>query len=147
MAFPSSYVNGDTLKETMEGSANLDTDAFKVALFTDSLATADKNGVETYGVGVWGSNEVTSANYTAGGKALTNVSQTAAAGNLVIDDSALNLVWTSVTFTARGCAIYNDTAATAHLHAAVNFGSDLEVSDGSFTVTWDTTNGLWHFTY
>jgi len=150
MAFPTSYVNGNTVKlglsNTITGP-NLDSDDFKVALFTDSLGTTDKSAAENYGSGVWAANEVTSTNYTAGGKALTNVSTSAAAGNLVVDDSAVDLAWTSVTFTTRGAAIYNDTTTAASVHAAVNFGSDLDVTDGTFTITWDATNGLWHFTF
>lgn len=149
MAFPTSYVNGNTVKLGLSNASGpvLDTDAFKVALFTNTLATADKSAAENYGAGVWASNEVASSNYTAGGKALTNVSTSVAAGNLVVDDSAATLAWTSVTFTTRGAAIYNDTTTADSIHAAVNFGSDLDVSAGTFTITWDATNGLWHFTF
>ena len=46
--------------------------------------------------------------------------------------------WTSATFTARGCLIYNTTAITGFTTnrsiCAINFGGDKTVTSGTFTI-------------
>ena len=148
MAFPTSYVNGDTIGDALTNTIalNLDTDSIKAALFTDSLTGADKNASEAYGSGTYASNEVSSANYTAGGSALTNPGISVSGGKLIFDDSAATLAWSNVTFTTRGVAVYSATVAN-RLLCAINFGSDLSVTAGTFTITWDATNGIFYATF
>lgn len=149
MAFPTSYVNGKTVSDALTNAIalNLDTDTVKVALFTDSVTGADKNATESYASGTWASNEVSSANYTAGGSALTNPGVAVAAGVLTFDDSAATLAWSNVTFTCRGCLVYDDTLSPKRAIAAINFGSNLPVTAGDFTITWDGTYGIFYATY
>jgi hypothetical protein len=49
-----------------------------------------------------------------------------------------DISWTSASFTARGCLIYNSTAVTGFTTnravCAVNFGADKTVTSGTFTV-------------
>jgi len=115
-------------------------DTFKIALYTSS-ATIDAN-TTAYS----SSNEVTGANYTAGGNTLTRlgVSSTntnAATGTGFTDFS--DTTWTNATITARGALIYNNTpsansnAGTTLTNAAVcalDFGSDRTSTAGDFTV-------------
>ena len=119
------------------------TDAFKLALFTSSATlsksttayTAPADGTadptNTYEV------TSTSSGYTTGGKSLT-----ASADPVLSGDTACvkfnDISWTSASFTARGCLIYNSTAVTGFTTnravCAVNFGADKTVTSGTFTV-------------
>lgn len=149
MAFPNSYVNGAAIRAALAGTAvDLTSDTIKVALFTDSVSGASKDAQETYGSGAWASGEVQSDGYTAGGKALTTPTLTAASGGKVIfkDNGAATIEWTGVTFNARGALVYDETASGLVL-AAINFGSDQSVVSGTFTITWDATNGIFYYTY
>lgn len=148
MAFPTSYVAGAGLTAALTGAANLDTNTVKVALFTDSVTGTDKNAAQTYGAAPFNANEASGTGYTAGGATLTNPGVTYSGGKVIFDDSAATLAWTTATFTARGAIVYTTNSTTANLvHAAINFGSDKVVSAGTFTITWDATNGIFYATY
>jgi hypothetical protein len=115
-------------------------DTFKIALYTSS-ATIDAN-TTAYS----SSNEVTGANYSAGGNTLSNLgvvtsNNTASAGTGFTDFS--DTTWTNATITARGALIYNNTpsansnANTTLTNAAVcalDFGSDKTSTAGDFTI-------------
>jgi len=150
MAFPTTnYVNGDTVQKLLVGSVPVNTDVIKLALYTDSLTGFDSNSAEGYLSGAWSTtNEVSGTGYTAGGETLPTVTAgPPSAGQLIVDSSAANQEWTTASFTARGGGLYSDTAPTKPLLACYNFGSDLTVTAGTFTVTFDTNNGLFFFTY
>lgn len=149
MAFPASYVNGRTMKDHMDGTItlNLDTDTIKVALFTDAVTGADKNASESYGSGAWASNEVSSANYTAGGQSLANPTlQGPTGGVFIFKDSSVSLSWNDVTFDVRGALVYDSTVSNRVL-AAINFGENKTVSEGTFTIFWDTTNFIFNWSF
>jgi hypothetical protein len=118
--------------------------AFKIALYSSDSATLSKSTTawtvasdptadptNTYEV------TTTSSGYTSGGKALT-----ASADPVLSGDTACvkfnDISWTSASFTARGCLIYNSTAVTGFTTnravCAVNFGADKTVTSGTFTV-------------
>ena len=81
------------------------------------------------------SNEITNSSgtaYTAGGEALTSVTPTLDSSTAVCDFADVS--WTSASFTANGCLIYNDSHATDAAVCAVAFGGDKTVSSGTFTV-------------
>jgi hypothetical protein len=119
-------------------------DTFKLALYTSS-ASIDAN-TTAYSA----SNEVSSANYSAGGGALVNLGvvtsvNTASAGVGFTDFS--DLTFSNVTLTARGALIYNTTpsansnANTTLTNAAVcvlDFGTDKTATNGDFTVVFPT---------
>lgn len=150
MAFPASFWFGDTLSDALTNSIslNLDTDMVKVALYTNSLAAVDKNTDQgTYGSSPWNANECASANYTAGGSALTNPGLSIASGKIVFADSAATLVWSDVTFTPRGCLVYSDTLSPKRGIVALNFGADIPITAGTFTITWDPINKLGAITF
>ena len=74
--------------------------------------------------------------YTAKGKALTSVTPTLDSSTAVCDFADVS--WTSASFTARGCLIYNTTAVTGFTTnravCTINFGSDKTVTSGTFTI-------------
>ena len=70
--------------------------------------------------------------YTAGGKALTSVTPTLDSSTAVCDFSDVS--WTSASFTARGCLIYNDSHSTNASVCAIDFGGDKTATSGTFTI-------------
>ena len=103
--------------------------SFKLALYT-SYATLGA-GTTAYST----SDEITNTSgtaYTAGGKALTSVTPVLDSSTAVCDFADIS--FTSASFTANGCLIYNDTATGDPAVCAVAFGGDKTVSSGTFTV-------------
>jgi hypothetical protein len=83
-------------------------------------------------------NEVTSANYTAGGLTLASKTLTYTAGTNVIAFDAADAAWTDVTFTTRIGVVYKSTgtASTSHLFSYVDFGANQTIASGIFQITW-----------
>ena len=117
--------------------------AFKLALFTSSATlsksttqyTAPTDGTadptNTYEV------SSTSTGYTTGGNALTSSADPVLSGDTAcvkFNDTSFS----SASFTARGCLIYNTTAVTGFTTnrsvCAINFGADKTVTSGTFTI-------------
>ena len=101
---------------------------FKLALFTSSATL----GAGTTAYAATGMNEMSGTGYTAGGKALTSVTPTLDSSTACCDFDDIS--WTSATFTANACLIYNDTATGDPAVCAVAFGGDKSVSSGTFTI-------------
>ena len=113
------------------------TDAFKLALFTSS-ATLSKS-TTAYTAPADGTadptntHEVssTSTGYTTGGNALTSTTP------VLSGDTACckfaDTSFTSASFTARGCLIYNSTNSNKAV-CSINFGADKTVTSGTFTI-------------
>ena len=102
---------------------------FKIALYTSSVTL----GASTTAYS--SSNEITNSSgtaYTAGGASLTSVTPTLDSSTAVCDFSDVS--WTSASFTANGCLIYNDSHSTDAAVCAVAFGGDKTVASGTFTV-------------
>ena len=81
------------------------------------------------------SNEITNTSgtsYSAKGKALTSVTPTLDSSTAVCDFSDVS--WTSASFTANGCLIFNDSHSTDAAVCAIAFGRDKTVSSGTFTI-------------
>lgn len=156
MSFVASYVNGYHLSQMMVNGAayNLDTDSIGVHLFTDSITSQDKNANEgivataTQPYGTTARVSYSGATPSTFGT-LTNPTVTASAGKIKFADSAATLAWTGATFTARGAVVFDDTLASPldPVLCAINFGSDVSVTAGTFTITWDATNGIFYATY
>lgn len=113
----------------LDGSYNLATGSFKIALFTGAASI----GPETtaYAPGMTG--EVVATGYTAGGNALT-ISQAPTIGNQSGNATAYmsfnNVTWNSA-LTARGALIY-DAVSKASV-CVLDFGAD-KTSTTTFTV-------------
>jgi hypothetical protein len=101
-------------------------DTFNLALYTSS-ATLDKD-TTAYD----STNEISGTGYTAKGNALTSVTPVLSTDTAVCDFA--NTSWTSASFTANGCLIFNDDAAGDPAVCAIAFGGDKTVTSGTFTI-------------
>ena len=104
-------------------------DTFNLALYTSS-ATLDKDTT------VYSStNEITNTSgsaYSAKGNALTSVTPVLSTDTAVCDFA--NTSWSSASFTANGCLIFNDDVAGDPAVCAIAFGGDKTVTSGTFTI-------------
>ena len=113
---------------------------FNLALYTSS-ATLNKS-TTAYS----SSNEISNTSgsaYSAKGKALTSVNP-ALSGDTACCDFA-DISWTSASFTANGCLIFNETASGDPAVCAIAFGGDKTVSSGTFTIQFpvaDANNAI-----
>ena len=119
----------DVLKGVHNFTAAPTGNTFKLALYTSSATL----GASTTAYS--SSNEITNTSgtaYTAGGKALTSVTPTLDSSTAVCDFADVS--WTSASFTARGCLIYNDSHSTDASVCAIDFGGDKTATSGTFTI-------------
>jgi hypothetical protein len=107
-------------------------DTFNLALYT-STATLDKD-TTAYS----STNEISGTGYTAKGNALTSVTPVLSTDTAVCDFA--NTSWTSASFTANGCLIFNDDAAGDPAVCAIAFGGDKTVTSGTFTIEFPTAD-------
>ena len=113
--------------------------SFKLALYTSSASLGA--GTTAYAT----TNEISNTSgsaYTAGGKVIVSVTP-ALSGSTAVCDFA-DISFTSASFTANGCLIYNDTQADKAV-CVVAFGSDKTVSSGTFTIQFpaaDASNAI-----
>ena len=117
--------------ELLKGVHNFTTSSgntFNIALYTSSASLGARTTAYTT------SNEVSGTNYSAKGNPLTNVTPTAS-GTTAITDFADELFGT-VTLTARGALIFNDSASGDPAVCVLDFGSDKSASSGDFTVVF-----------
>ena len=106
---------------------------FNLALYTSS-ATLNKS-TTAYTT----SNEVANGNgYTTKGNALTSVTPALSTDTAVCDFADTS--FTSASFTARGCLIFNDSASGDPAVCAIDFGSDKTVTSGTFTIQFPTAD-------
>ena len=108
---------------------------FNLALYTSS-ATLNKS-TTAYASTNEISNTAGSA-YSAKGLALTSVTPVLSSDTAVCDFA--NISWTSASFTARGCLIFNDTASGDPAVCAIDFGGDKTVTSGTFTIEFPTAD-------
>ena len=114
--------------------------SFKLALYTSS-ATLNKS-TTAYAT----TNEISNTSgsaYTAGGKALTSVTPALSSDTACCDFADAS--FTSASFTANGCLIYNETASVDPSVCAIAFGGDKTVSSGTFTIQFpaaDASNAI-----
>ena len=102
---------------------------FNLALYTSS-ATLNKS-TTAYSA----TNEISNTSgsaYSAKGNALTSVTPVLDSDTAVCDFS--NSSWTSASFTARGCLIFNDSHSSDAAVCAIDFGGDKTVTSGTFTI-------------
>jgi len=100
---------------------------FNLALYTSSATLNKSTTAYTTSAEV-----ASSGGYTAKGKALTSVTPVLSSDTAVCDFA--NVSWTSASFTARGCLIFNDSAASDQSVCAIDFGGDKTVTSGTFTI-------------
>jgi hypothetical protein len=115
---------------------NVESDTIKAELRTSSYTpNKDHNHAGL-------SAEVANGNgYTTGGATLANVTSTQDNTNDRGTMDADDVQWTSSSFTARYATLY-DTTATK-LICCIDFGGDVTVSSGTFTIQWNTAGILY----
>ena len=102
---------------------------FNLALYTSSASMGA--GTTAYATTNEIANTAGSA-YSAKGKALTSVTPVLDSSTAVCDFA--NISWTSASFTANGCLIFNDTASGDPGVCVIAFGGDKTVTSGTFTI-------------
>jgi hypothetical protein len=103
-------------------------DTFKLALYTSSATLGASTTVYS------ATNEITNdagSAYVAGGQNLTSVTPVLDSSTAVCDFNDIS--WTSASFTANGCLIYNSSKSNKAV-CAIAFGSDKTVTTGTFTI-------------
>ena len=109
-------------------------DTFKLALYTSSATL----GAATTAYSA--TNEITNdagSAYVAGGQALTSVTPTTSGTTAFCDFDDIS--WTSASFTANGCLIYNSSKSNKAV-CAIAFGSDKTATNGTFTIQFPTAD-------
>ena len=138
----SSAVCNSFKQEILVGTHNFTAssgNAFKLALYTSSASLGA--GTTAYAT----TNEISNTSgsaYSAGGKTIVSVTP-ALDGTVAVCDFA-DISFTSASFTANGCLIYNDTQADKAV-CVVAFGGDKTVSSGTFTIQFpaaDASNAI-----
>lgn len=108
-------------------------DTFKIALYTSSATL----GASTTGYSA--TNEVANGNgYTTAGNTLSKVNPTTSGTTAFTDFSDTS--WTSSSFTANGCLIYNDTESGDPAVSSHAFGGDQTVASGTLTLVFPTAD-------
>ena len=130
----SSAVCNSFKQEILVGTHNFTASSgntFKIALYTSSASM----GASTTAYST--SNEISGTGYSAGGATLTS-STPVLDGSTAVCDFA-DVSFTSASFTANGCLIYNDTQSDKAV-CVVAFGGDKTVSSGTFTIQFPTAD-------
>ena len=115
-------------------------DTFNLAMYTSSASMGA--GTTAYISTNEISNSAGSA-YSAKGKALTSVTPALDSSTAVCDFA--NISWTSASFTANGCLIFNDSASGDPAVCVIAFGGDKVVTNGTFTIEFpaaDSSNAI-----
>lgn len=112
-------------------------DTFKLALIKTSPAGTYNKSSTNYSDITGNSDEASGTGYTAGGTALTSVDPTLSTDTAVCDFADVS--WTSATFSARGCMIYNSSKSNKAV-SCHDFGGDQSVSSGTFSLIFPTAN-------
>jgi hypothetical protein len=116
---------------------DMDTDVFKIALYTSAANLDASTTVYTT------SNEVAAGGgYTAGGNTLSGATVTLTGTTAFVDFSDTS--WSTATITARGALIYNSSKSNKAV-AVLDFGSDKISTGGTFTIQFpvnDATNAI-----
>ena len=110
---------------------------FNLALYTSDASLGASTTAYTT------SNEVSGSGYTAKGNALTSVTPVADSTTAVCDFADTS--FTSASFTARGCMIFNDSATGDPAVCVIDFVSDKTVTSGTFTIQFpaaDASNAI-----
>lgn len=144
MAWTTSDVFAYANLQALSKALNLTSDSYKVALYQSNTMTPDRTVTtaaltEYNGSGSqWvTANEVSGTGYTAGGVAVTPIalSQTT---NVVEFTSSGTPTWTTATFTAYGCLVYDTTVSNEGLSFNY-FGGAQSVTAGTFSVSWNAS--------
>jgi|TARA_R110000822_G_scaffold13235_1_gene47129 hypothetical protein len=140
MAFSGNFMCTSFKKELLEGVHNFTTggNVFKLALYTSSATL----NAATTAYSATNESAASAGTYTAGGSELSKVNPSSS-GTTAFTDFG-DLTFSSLTITARGALIYNDTNSDAAV-VVLDFGSDKTSTNGDFVIqfpTADATNAI-----
>ena len=128
MAFTGNFLCTSFKKELMTGTHNFTAttgNTFNIALYDNSASfTAATTAYTT-------SNEISGTNYSAKGQALNPVTPTTSGTTALVDFA--DEVFSSVTLSAVGAVIYNDTNSDK-LVVVLDFGGTKTATNGDFTI-------------
>jgi hypothetical protein len=131
-------------QDILLGNIDWETDAINVSLHTSAYVLSIDN--HSYFNDL--SNEISSANYTAGGTQLSGIGtiqdNTGDRGMV----SASDLLWEDISATVRYAILYKDTgvASTSPLIGCINFGENKTMSSDNLALEWDATDGIFNIT-
>ena len=136
MAIGTSNVVDTFRRDVMAGDfdfSSTTSQSYKIALYTNSSDLDEDTA--TYGDSTATAEvSATGTNYTTGGNICTVISVDVDGSVAYIQFA--NQSWTSATFGADGCLIYNVSTSTANRTLAViDFGGTKTATNGTFTVT------------
>ncbi len=123
-------------RDLLKGYHGMDSDTFKMALFTSSATLGASTTIYS------ATNEVSGTGYTAGGQALDNGSVTLSGTTAFVDFN--DETWSTATITANGALIYNTQtnggSGTTDAVAVLAFGGDKTSTNGDFVVQFPTAD-------
>lgn len=127
---------------------DLDADVLKIVLYDNSI-TPDKDVTlanSAHAAGVWASGIVSDTNWPSAGIALPNkVISTPASGRVRLLGDTVPSAGTVTVASVTGVHVYDDTITTPTADPGICYnylGGAAGVTAGSFSVAWDTTNGI-----
>ncbi len=123
-------------RDLLKGYHGMDTDTFKMALYTSSAT----HGAATTAYSA--TNEVSGTGYSATGQVLDNPSVTLSGTTAFVDFD--DETWSTATITAASALIYNTTTnggvSTTDAVAVLDFGGDKTSTNGDFVVQFPTAD-------
>ena len=133
-------------------AVDLGSDVPKAALFNNSITPNQDvtSANSAYNTGVWTTaNELTDANWAAGGRPLASTSLNSGTAGVVFYTAAATAGGGNVTISgAFGTLVYDDTLTTPVADQGIcynYFGGSQSVTAGTFTIVWHA-NGIWRAT-
>lgn len=147
MAWSVSFIASATLRDALKNAialniAGTSPDTLNVALFNNTITPSPDTDPMSYAVAPWNANEVSGTGWSAGGVALTSVTNTLITSvGIMIDAADVSQSTTTLT-NAFGCLVYDNTLSPKAAIIAIYFGgTGYSTSAGTFAITWDA-NGL-----
>jgi len=126
-SFKVELLNGHHAFGTSVTRGGTGADAFKMSLYQTTASISPATTVYT------ATGEVSSANYTAGGEAVTNGVAPTSSGTTAYWTPSASVSWTTVTFITDCALLYNDDQGDKAV-GSYTFSSQ-EVNAGNFTLT------------
>ena len=112
-------------QELFGGVHDMDTDTFRVALYTSAATLGASTTVYS------ATNEITGPGYTAGGATLTGAAISLDGTTAIVDFA--DVTWPNASITARGALVYNSSKADRAV-VVLDFGADKISTDGDFVI-------------
>jgi len=139
MAAGDLFAYNDFAHQLAANEVILDSDTFKVALYTSTWSPAQTDADPIYTV----TNEVSGTNYSAGGATVTSgfaLNLNGAVSEIQPQGGAPQVSWTQHAAgptNIRTGMLYSDTASPKHAIAYITFGvADISLVDGDITFTF-----------